>query len=54
MEAEVRAILTTTLTREADLGRRGTPIRDRFSSLELDDLDLPERTEYPRIPDLEP
>ncbi|MCB0973732.1 MAG: Arc family DNA-binding protein [Actinobacteria bacterium] len=53
MEAEVRAILNAALAARSDPRGLGTRIHDRFSSLDLEGLDLPERTEQPRIPDLE-
>jgi plasmid stability protein len=51
MEAEAREILRESLADQQDL-KVGSWIRKRFEGLGLDDLEIPPRTELPRVPDL--
>ncbi len=48
MEAEVRAILSETLTRPSDTGGLGTRIRQRFAEVGGPEIELPVRNERPR------
>lgn len=53
MEAEVREILRTTLTRPAPSSAgMGTRIRQRFSDDENAEIELPVRSEQPRAAEL--
>ena len=52
MEAEVRAILRDALTRPQVANRLGSRIHHRFAALDADDLELPERNEFTRLPSL--
>lgn len=51
MEAEVRVILSESLAGEGRQRGLGTWIHERFAGLELDELDLPHRSERPRVVD---
>jgi plasmid stability protein len=48
MEAEVREILRTELSRPTEPARLGSRIHARFAALGGVDLELPQRTESPR------
>lgn len=52
MEAEAREILRESL-RDRRGGNVGTWIHEQFAGLGLDELELPARTELPRVPDLD-
>ncbi|WP_026425322.1 FitA-like ribbon-helix-helix domain-containing protein [Actinokineospora inagensis] len=52
MEAEVRAILAAALTRSATGPGLGSRIRQRFTDVGDVALELPERTEFPRLPEI--
>jgi len=52
MEAEVRSILRTVLTKPLSGERLGTRVHLRFASIGTVDLDWPERNEPPRVPTL--
>lgn len=52
MEAEVRAILTESLTGEDDRPNLGEAIRERFAQLGGVELDIPARRDMPRAADL--
>lgn len=52
MEAEVRAILRTALTKSASSRGIGTRIRERFADVDDPALELPSRTEGPRAAEL--
>ncbi|MCB2251981.1 plasmid stabilization protein [Pseudomonas chlororaphis] len=52
MEEEARLILRRALSRTADSQDLGTRIRARFADIGGVELELPERTEAPRAPDL--
>ena len=52
MEAEVRAILRQALTTQPASSGLGSRIHQRFAAVGGADLDLPDRTEPPREPDL--
>lgn len=52
MEAEVRAILRDLLAPQASEYGLGSRIHARFAALGGMDLDLPERREMPRAPEL--
>lgn len=51
MEAEVRAILGESLAGEDRRRGLGTWIHERFAGIGLDELELPPRTEQPRVVD---
>ena len=52
MEAEVRAILRTALTKPPSGEGLGSRVHLRFASIGTIELDLPERDEPPRAPTL--
>jgi hypothetical protein len=52
MEAEVRAILRSILTKPPSGEGLGTRVHLRFASIGTIDLDVPERLEAPRVPPL--
>lgn len=52
MEAEVRAILSQALITQSESSGLGSRIHQRFAAVGSIDLDLPDRIEQPRDPDL--
>lgn len=51
MEAEVRAILHESLADSGPHSGFGTWVHERFAGLGLDEVELPPRTEQPRVVD---
>lgn len=52
MEAEVRAILREALAKPRPSRHLGTRIHQRFAAVGAADLELPDRDDSPRVPDL--